>query len=466
MGAALILLLLAAASGCVRLPATAVPAREDQAEVFVYLESFPEDSGRLGFTLDRLSAVGADGREVALSLLVREFSAAVMKRQRLIARGLLPPGQYQGLSYGVQKATFRGEEGEAALLLPEGALTADHSFEAGEKRIVTLTLTFRYNESIQGGFSFTPDFSLGIPALPASGLMAFTVNTGDDSLAVFNKRSGQVASLVRAGREPSGIAFDRARSRIYVSIAGEDAVDVFDAKSTIAIQRMNLRPGDVPRELALTPDGTVLLALNAAARFISIMDPVSLAEIERLETGEDPRSLVIAPAGNRAYVLNRAAGTLSVIDIPNRAIVAGAIPTEARPLMARFNRKGDRLYIVHEGSPYLTVFDPASLAMVRRVYVGPGLSVIKVDPVNDLIYAYRTGDQRVEVYDPVSLVPVDYLPAARGIVYMTIDSEEKNLYLVSAETGRILAVSLVSRKIVAETDVGASPSRVTMMGER
>ena len=103
---------------------------------------------------------------------------------------------------------------------------------------------------------------------------------------------------------------------------------------------------------------------------------------------------------------------------------------------------------------------------MRKMFVGPGLSSIKVDTATDMFYVCREQDSVVEMYDPFSLAPGAYIQAMRGITYMTIDGEENNLYLVSPETRTVMAVNLISRKIAAQTDDGEYPAWVTMMGER
>jgi hypothetical protein len=49
---------------------------------------------------------------------------------------------------------------------------------------------------------------------------------------------------------------------------------------------------------------------------------------------------------------------------------------------------------------------------------------------------------------------------------MTIDNEQNNLYLVNSGKKTVMVVNLVSKKMIAELDVGEEPYWVTLMGER
>ena len=69
------------------------PPLEHEGQVFVYLRAMEPEAGRLTFRLGSVSAVRADGDEVALVLHLREIRGRDAKRERLLASGNLPPGQ-------------------------------------------------------------------------------------------------------------------------------------------------------------------------------------------------------------------------------------------------------------------------------------------------------------------------------------------------------------------------------------
>ncbi len=452
-------------SGCVLPPSKLKPTLENEGEVQVYLQPFPQEASALKFTVDRLSLVASDGREFPLSLAMTEFRAGALQRQRFLGAGRVPPGAFKGLSLKVAKATLSGEEGEAAMLVPEEPVMLPLPIEVRRRKIITLCLAFRFAESVQSGFNFTPRFSLYVPSPPVSGLLGYVVNRADNSLTIFDKKTGQVSSVMATGRQPEQVVLDQTSRTAYLALAGEDAVDVIDLIDGEVTHRINLKLGDGPVSIALTPDRRFLLTVNARSRTLSIIDPVALLESSRLPLGEGPHWLLVGPNGTRCYVFNSLSNTMTVIDFVNSATVA-TIATDASPLMGQFNKKGDRLYVVHEGSPYLLIVDPLSLSVTKRVFFGYGVGAIKVDTTTDLLYVSRKGDERVEVYEPFSLNLTDYLPGLSDVAYMTIDGESNELVLLSAEKRLLRSISLVSRKAATETDTGEDPTWVTMMGER
>jgi YVTN family beta-propeller protein len=441
------------------------PPLEEEGEVYLYIQPFPQEAERLRFTLEEVFAVGGDGKEIPFTVALAELRAHDLRRQRLLAHGRLLPGPYVGLSFKVKKANLKVEEGEASLLLPESPVRIDFPFTVIRRRAQVLSLTFRYEESITGGVSFSPSFSVMTPAKPISSLAGYVTNKGSHNIAVFDKKLRQVVGLIATGAGPAGMALDQRLKRVYVALSGEDAIEVIDITGQEIINRVRLDTGDRPQELALTPDGRSLLVVNNGSNTVSFIDPISLFERAKINVGNGPNSILIDSRGRRAFVFNTLSSTISVLDIPLKALVA-TLSTDPGPLRGQFNRRGDRLYVIHEFSSFLTVIDPTSLSVIRRFPVRMGMNAIKVDPITDLVYLGRKNEVVVEIYDPLAFVSVDVIRTGGTIPYMAIDGEENNLYLVNPDLRRLMVSNLVSKRILYEIDVGEEPYWVALMGER
>lgn len=441
------------------------PPLEDEGEIYLYLQPFPQEAERLRFTLEGVFAVSGDGMEIPLSISMAELKARDVRRQRLLAHGPLPPGSYAGLSFKTRRAVLKTGEGEADLLVPQTPARVDFPFAVVRKRSKMISLLFKYGESVTDGFQFAPVFSVIIPAKPIVSLAGYVTNRGANNITVFDKGLGQVVGIIATGKGPAGMALDQRLRRVYVALSGEDSIEVIDVGSGEIINRVRLNIGDRPQELALAPDGKILLSVNTGSNTVSYIDALSSFELARVNVGNSPQSILIDSTGRRAFVFNTLSGTISVLDIPNRGVVATLV-TDLNPLRGQFNRRGDRLYIIHEISSYVTVMDSISFSMGRRFPVKVGMISIQVDPRSDLVYLGRKNDLMVEAYEPISFVPVDLIRTGGTIAYMAIDSQENNLYLVNAETKSLMVSNLVSKRMVYEIDVSEGPYWVSVMGEK
>jgi YVTN family beta-propeller protein len=415
--------------------------------------------------MEGISAVRQDGETFPLSLEVKEFSVKETNRERLLANGDLPPGQYAGFSFRLKDATLKSEEGKIALVPAEEITRADIPFAVYRGKAVVLSMQFRFKESVGEGFRFHPSFSGVIPGRIAAGLVGLVIARGSSTATVFDKSSGRVVGVIPTGTSPAGMVMDPVTRRAYVAIAGEDAVEAMDLLEMAVIHRQRLTAGDNPLELALTPDGKTLLSANHGSNTVSLIDSSSLIETKRIQVGAGPQSILIDRAGRRAYVFNTLSNTISIVDIGARA-VAATVATESGPLRGQFNRAGDRLYVLHRYSPYLVVLDPLSLSVVRRVNIGAGGTALKVDPRTDRIYIAKRNGAEVDIYDPFSFLPVDFLRTGGETSFLTIDGEGNNLLLLLPERKRLRIVRLVGKQTAAEIDVGEDPYWVSIMGEK
>ena len=242
-------------------------------------------------------------------------------------------------------------------------------------------------------------------------------------------------------------------------------MEIVDVRAGRIINRVKLNNGDSPQELALTPDKRLLLATDKGSDTVSVIDTSSMIERSRIPVGQGPVSIIMDSAGRRAYVFNSISNTISVIDVANSA-VAATIATDSSPIRGQFSPAGDKLYVIQSASPYLTVLDVASLSVTNRIFVGLGLSGIKVDRNTGLIYVAKKNESRVFILDPALLIPLDYMQTASNVSFMAVDDENNNMFLLLPDEKAVQAARITGRQPLPEFDVLESPYFITMMGER
>lgn len=438
---------------------------DDQGEVYLYLRPFPQEANRLGFSLKNLEAIRDDGARFPLVLKLTDINCSEMTRQRFLAHGAMPPGNYTALAFAVKRATLKGEEGESALLVPEEATRVETSFSITRNRAQFLSIGFNYRDAITNGFAFTPAFDVKIPGKPVSGLAGYLVNSGANTITVFDRQSFEVTGVIATGRTPRCVVIDQQRRRAYVSLSGENSVEVVDIATSSIVATIRLSTGDEPSELALSPDGRVLLSVNSGSSSVSFIDPISMAELDRISVGNSPSSITIDPTGARAFVFNDSTSTISILDIRKHSLVT-TIGTEPGPSRGQFNRRGDLLYVIHAQSSYLDIFNPFSLSLQNRRNVGMGMNYLKIDRATDLLYGARRLSSEIEIFEPSALIPITSIATDGEIVHMAIDGELNNLFAVNPSRQSIQVINLVSKNIIAEIDLDEDPAWVALVGER
>jgi YVTN family beta-propeller protein len=461
-----IFLLLVSTNGCFHAEILYKPPLKNEGEVFLYLQPMPQESHKFRFVIDGIAARHQNGSELPLSLSFGELRrAALMGVQRLLASGFLPPGSYDGVSIRIQKAFMLGEDGEAALHVFKDPVFVANPFTVTRKKSTALFLSLEASRAITDGVNFTPIFSLAGSTRQLINLTGYVSNAESNIILVFNKKTMQIAEVIATGRNPKGMVLDQKRRRVYVALSGEDAIAVIDVLEGVITNRLSLNFGDKPTELAITPDGRTLVAVNYASNTVSIIDAISLFETNRIKVGERPTSATINPAGSLAFITNSLSNTVSVVDL-NRKALTTTLAVDATPVRAKFNQKGDQLYIINEDSPNLNVVDTSGLLVSDKIFTGVGAISIEVDRQTGLIYIGKRFFKEVSIIAPRSLMFIDTIGARGSATFLAIDNEENSLFLVLQNSKMLQKINLTGKKIVSEIEVGKGAYAVVVMGER
>ena len=431
------------------------PRAADEGVVYLYLQPLGENARDTRLTLEAVSAVTIDGREWPLPVRLRSINAETARRQRLLAAGPLPAGDYTAISF-----RFAAPEGQPPSPEAAGRDTAtriDHRFtmRRGEGQVIAVAPA-----------TGAAAIQLYAPTRPAIGVMGFVSNGGSNDVSIFDKKTMQVFGVIATGHGPAGMALDQRARRLYVALTGEDTIPIVDVLSGRITDAIRLSPGDEPMEVALTPDGLQLLSANRGSNTVSIIDTVSRFEVTKVRVGTSPSSIIVDPTGKRAFVFGALLSGVTVIEIASRSVIRVIATPDPGPVRGAFNRRGDRLYVVHETSPSVTVINPATLTVMSRFPVRFVMDAIKVDPGTDYVYLGGRRTFAVSLYDAMSFAVIDTVADSAGTVNMTADVEDNTLYLVDQEGHRVHVVERIRKRRVGELDVGDGPTWISVMGER
>ena len=407
----------------------------------LYVQPLPQEAQNLTLTLADFAAIRADGVPVPLttSPLKLDGNRMMEMQKRLLAKPL-PPGDYQGLSLRVANAELRTDEGMISLLVTEEPFVLKEDFRVLPDSALALFLALEPQRLVTDGYRLTPLFSLwkSRPALPE--LKGLISNSDAGTLSVFEKRSSQVVGVLTVGRQPKGLALDSRQRRAYVALAGDDSLAAIDLINEKVQDKLRLRAGDGPSELAISPDGGTLVTANAATASLSIVSTSPLAEQGRLLLTTAPGSVFFGPASTLVYLLQPDINALALVDTHRQDIIASA------------------------NLPYLLVLDASSLRVTDRILVGYGARSLAVHPHSGLVYVGMASGE-IAFIDPALSLPIDTLQGDEEAVWLHVDLEENALFVVSARHNRVAKYDLVSKKRLGLLEAEAGSYAAVLIGD-
>lgn len=97
------------------------------------------------------------------------------------------------------------------------------------------------------------------------------------TVSVIDLSARQVVAEIAVGLQPSGLALDEERNRLYVANANSDTVSVIDIEQRKVVETVSVRPdaslpfGSMPNALALSPDGSTLYVANGGNNAVAVV---------------------------------------------------------------------------------------------------------------------------------------------------------------------------------------------------
>jgi len=246
---------------------------------------------------------------------------------------------------------------------------------------------------------------------------------------------GLTVSVVSDGTStsyPLGIAISKDGKTAYVVLDNNDTLTKLDLTQSTPVEGPEVRVGNVPHSVVISPDGTTAYVSNEAGRIAK----------EKDFQGYSNGTPVVAhfPTGSTAT------GTVSVVDLASFA-VTGSIETGLHPTGMAF--WGKNLLVANTYSDSISVIDTTCNQEVRKIDLGLPIGVpgegsaygagpnsIAVDSKRDVAYVALYNANAIAVVDlnnwwnPVlGLIPVAYAPSS--VVLDTVD----NALLVANDKG-------------------------------
>jgi YVTN family beta-propeller protein len=155
-------------------------------------------------------------------------------------------------------------------------------------------------------------------AISADGTLGFVAsqNTAAPAIDVVNLPAGTPGATLAIDKSPRALC--EVGTKLYVTVAGSDAVEVVDA--TTGQLATSIATGGSPHDIRPTIDGASILTVSQTAGELEIIDPTTNAVTAHIATGTMPHWIALSSDGANAYVTNETDGTVVVVDLKTKAV--------------------------------------------------------------------------------------------------------------------------------------------------
>ena len=236
-------------------------------------------------------------------------------------------------------------------------------------------------------------------ALAASPDLVFVLNSGEANIQILDGRSREEIRRIPVLREVHHLTLTPDRSQILVGDSGGNEMLFLDAATGSVLRRERISN---PYHLAFTPDGKRLVVTSLRRDQVDIYgwDGQALSLQGRLRVGDMPSHLAYSPDSRFAYVTLQGERSIAAVDLERREV---AWTQEVGRDPAGIHWHDGKLLVGAMGQDFISVVDPGTHAVERRITVGRGAHQIFPSPDNSVIYVTSRVDSRITALDPKDL---------------------------------------------------------------
>jgi YVTN family beta-propeller protein len=290
----------------------------------------------------------------------------------LVVLAHAPSGEVRFLQIGSGKVTGRVQVGgEPYRLVRDAARGRVYVTDrAGDSVAVVDVVNQQLVKQVRVGRE--PRFA----ALSPDGARLYVALAGEAALAVVDAERLEVSGRVPVGGRPAGVAVSQDGSRVFVANDAEEAIAVVDTALARRMRQSMVVPGGVRGGLALSSDGTTLLAgaRGKPALTTVVVATRSPRELPLGETGA-PDTVLATPDGR--FWVATLDGTETVVALPaggGPPVPVGVGPQPSGLAVA----PGGRLLVAAQEGENLSEVDLEKGKVTRRMRVGPGHTDVAV----------------------------------------------------------------------------------------
>lgn len=276
---------------------------------------------------------------------------------------------------------------------------------------------------------------------------------------------------VRAQAQPAPAASPAARPRpIFVLNSLDANVSVIDPVSFAEIKR--IPTGKEPHHLYLTPDEKSLLVANALSNSLTFIDPVT-AEVQRTLTDiVDPYHLRFSPdmkwfvtAANRLDHVDLYHWLPQDKDRPLKLVRRIAAPKT--PSHLSIDSRSSVVYVSLQDSNELLAIDLATQAPRWKTGTGKMPADVYLTRDDKRLFVGLTGDRFVEVYDVAGAAPrlLQRIPTGEGAHAFRARGDGRHLFVSNRVANTISMLDIDAMKVVAELPGPSGPDCMDVLAD-
>ncbi|MBM3672657.1 MAG: YncE family protein [Actinobacteria bacterium] len=205
--------------------------------------------------------------------------------------------------------------------------------------------------------------------------------------------------------------------------------------ATLAIDSA-INVGQVPKYVAVTPDGRYLLVSNWCSFDLSVVDTLTNVEVKRIYLGPTPRGIAVDLTSRFVYVAVMGSSDIAVVDLTTFAVdwIRGVGPA---PRHLVRDDSGQFLYATINDSGQVVKIDLTTRTVVGRVSTGSEPRSMDIAPDGESVYVVNYNSNTVSKVRTSDMVVIQTVSTGTHPIGITYEPIAKRVW-VACYSGTIM----------------------------
>ncbi len=297
---------------------------------------------------------------------------------------------------------------------------------------------------------------LFVSPLPLAAETLLVGNKSEDTVSFIDLATGKERARVAAGDMPHEIAVSPDGKQAAVVAYGSTTIDIFDVATAKLAKRVDIAPNSRPHGIVWLDDSRIV-ATTEGSETLTLLS-ADLAKVEQVSTAQKSSHMVaISQKGGLAYVANIGSGTVTVIDIETKKKLAD-IAVGGKPEGIALSPDGRWLWVGDLAEPAVHIVDTQTRMVTGKVGIDPVAIRVLFSPDGKWVVTSNIASGNLSVIDAATRKLVRTMKVsgeqAAGQVTILFSADGKRIY--AAETGRdqIAEIDFESGEVLRRIPVG------------
>ncbi len=266
-----------------------------------------------------------------------------------------------------------------------------------------------------------------------------------------------VTSTITVGGAPWGVAYDSAKSEIFVVNSASGTVSVLSDSTYASVAKVTV--GQTPyRDIYDSNKGEIFVA-NYGANSVSVISDKTNAVVTTVPVGTSPSSFAYDSGKGEIFVANSGGGTgntVSVISDSTNTVVA-TITVGTGPYDLGYDSAKGEVFVANAYSQSVSVISDSNNQVVATVAVGSGPLGVAYDSTKSEIFVANSVSDTVSVISGSSNAVVATVTVGSNPGAAVYDSGKGEIFVLDRSSASVSVISDSTNSVIATVAVGTSP---------